>query len=85
MKNLDLNKIDFGGAKPLSREEMKKVMGGVISPETALKMCAEQLARDIEAEENDIVKQIMYDTGSEGCIKAYEEMIQPYTLPGHYS
>ena len=28
MKNLTLNKINFAGARALSREELKKVMGG---------------------------------------------------------
>jgi len=69
----------------LSRAEMKKVMGGVISPETLLKMCAEQIARDVASEEDEVVAQILYETGADECIGIYEGMIRPHTIPGHYS
>ncbi|MFI5451870.1 hypothetical protein ACHMWN_06890 [Pedobacter sp. UC225_61] len=37
MKNLNLN--GFDSATTLSRDEMKNVMGGIISAETYLQMC----------------------------------------------
>jgi len=86
MKNLKLKKIDFAGAKALSREEMKKVMGGIISPETLLKMCAEELAREVASvEEDEALAQIVFETGMNGCIDIYEGMIRPNTIPGHYN
>ncbi|RZL39572.1 MAG: hypothetical protein EOO96_00290 [Pedobacter sp.] len=85
MENLDLNKIDFTGARKLSIEEMKKVMGGIISPETLLGMCAEGVYQDMASVEDPVVRELIFQTGADTCMDIYGGMIKPYVAPGHYS
>lgn len=74
MKKLTLKTDAFSKGQVLTREQLKKVTGGVMDRETTLQWCYDQVENQAMQNSDPVEREIMTRVGYQICYDAYLQM-----------